>query len=167
MKIIVNDANILIDLIDINLLGLFFDLPYGMNITDLVRNEFDDETFSDLAPYVRKGALTIHHLDQDATDAVRILKKKFSAALSFPDCSCLQLAQTFSGTVLTGDKPLRSAAETMNLSVHGILWVFDQLIKNKITTPKIAYRKLSQLMTINQRLPKTECSKRLKLWGKE
>ncbi|MFH0727486.1 MAG: hypothetical protein V2B19_14250 [Pseudomonadota bacterium] len=110
MKIIVNDANILIDMMDIDLLEAFFNLPCDMNITDLVRHEFDDETFGKLHSYVRNGALTIHSLDQDATEVVKILKKDFSAALSFPGCSCLYLAKSFSATVLTGDKPLRTAA---------------------------------------------------------
>jgi hypothetical protein len=34
MRVVVNDANILIDLIDVGLLDLFFQLEFEMNITN-------------------------------------------------------------------------------------------------------------------------------------
>ena len=41
MRVVVNDANILIDLIDVNLLELFFKLKFEMNISDSVVDEFE------------------------------------------------------------------------------------------------------------------------------
>ncbi len=43
MRVVVNDANILIDLIDVGLLDLFFKLKFEMNIADSVVNEFENE----------------------------------------------------------------------------------------------------------------------------
>ena len=43
MRVVVNDANILIDLIDANLLELFFKLKFEMNISDSVVGEFGNE----------------------------------------------------------------------------------------------------------------------------
>ena len=43
MRVVVNDANILIDLIDAGLLDLFFKLKFEMNIADSVINEFENE----------------------------------------------------------------------------------------------------------------------------
>jgi len=65
---------------------------------------------------------------------------------------------------LTGDKNLRKAAVKEKITVYGILWVFDQLLVHKIITKEIAHEKLSNLISINSRLPKTECKKRLNLW---
>ena len=43
MRVVVNDANILIDLIDANLLELFFKLKFEMNLSDSVVGEFEIE----------------------------------------------------------------------------------------------------------------------------
>jgi rRNA-processing protein FCF1 len=42
MKIVVNDANILFDLLDIDLVSEFCRLPYEKMITEAVLSEFDD-----------------------------------------------------------------------------------------------------------------------------
>jgi predicted nucleic acid-binding protein len=167
MKIIVNDASLLFDLIDIDLLGRFFQLPLEMNITDAVRDEFDEEYFERIESYLESGRLTLHCFDEEATEKIGQLKKGLSSSLSFPDCTCIFLAQTISATLLTGDKALRNAAGRYKIPVHGILWVLDQLIKNRLISRRTAHTKLQKLMGTNKRLPRAECQKRLKLWEEE
>jgi hypothetical protein len=69
-----------------------------------------------------------------------------------------------SATLLTSDGKLRRSASEKNIPVHGIFWLFDQLILQKEITRLGAYKKLKVLMEINPRLPKEECEKRLKKW---
>jgi hypothetical protein len=69
-----------------------------------------------------------------------------------------------SGRLLTGDAALRRGAQQNQIPVHGILWVFDQLVKQNIITNGNAYDKLSLLLEINPRLPRDESQKRLKKW---
>lgn len=87
-----------------------------------------------------------------------------SPALSIADCSCLYLAQRLNATLLTGDAALRRIATQNNVGVHGILWVFDEMLAADLLTKHQAYEKLRELMAINPRLPKGECNKRLKSW---
>ena len=68
--------------------------------------------------------------------------------------------------LLTGDRPLTNAARENGITVHGILWVFDQLISAGLMTFQTAHKRLSALMAINRRLPVSECKKRLALWKK-
>lgn len=100
----------------------------------------------------------------------RIWSAEFSAEflqvkyqrLSIPDCSCVFHAKKTSGRILTGDATLKRSALQLDITVHGILWVFDQLVEQRIILPKKAYEKLTQEK--NQRLPVNECGKRLKKW---
>ena len=54
MKVIVNDANILIDLVELELLPHFFDLEFEFLTTELVLNELFEEQHSALLPYIDK-----------------------------------------------------------------------------------------------------------------
>jgi predicted nucleic acid-binding protein len=164
MKVIVNDANILIDLVEIELITEFFSLAFYMNITDSVLAEFDEESYLEIEKYITEGKLELHAFDPIENETVANLKKIHSAALSFPDCSCLYLSRKISAVLLTGDKPLRTAAKRYNIHVHGVLWVFDHLIQSQIITTQVAHDKLTRLMGINQRLPAKECEKRLNRW---
>jgi len=84
--------------------------------------------------------------------------------LSIPDCSCLFHAKTLTAQLLTGDAALRKTAEQVGIPVHGILWVFDELVRQDLLPKEQAIDKLSELMRKNSRLPVTECKKRLKRW---
>ncbi len=65
---------------------------------------------------------------------------------------------------LTNDEKLKKSASEQGLEVHGILWVFDQLIlEEEITMPE-ATKKLKELMEINPWLPRKECYKKIKEW---
>ena len=165
MNLVVNDASLLFDLLDIGLIDDFCQLPYQKSLTDAVLDEFDEETFRGYKQVFEKGLLTVYYLTADQVNKVKELKKVHSATLSFPDCSCLFLAKELSAILLTGDKALRKTARAGKIKVHGTLWVLDQLLKENIISYKKAHRKLSLLMQINRRLPRIECNKRLHAWA--
>jgi predicted nucleic acid-binding protein len=70
-------------------------------------------------------------------------------------------------TLLTGDAALRKTAQEKNIPVHGLLWVFDELVKNNLIPHKTAFEKLTYILSINPRLPVEECKKRLSKWKKD
>ena len=43
MKIFINDANVLIDLVELDLVSEFASLPYELHTTDFVLNEINEE----------------------------------------------------------------------------------------------------------------------------
>lgn len=77
------------------------------------------------------------------------------------------MAKKKSGTLLTGDARLRTVAEGEQVVVHGILWVFDELVENEIITCGTARDKLKELVALNCRLPEEECRKRVAAWKKK
>ncbi len=163
MIIVVNDASILIDLLKIDLSDEFFHLPFKMQTTDLVSAEIRDENAKRFQEYVEKKMITICSFSgEDWEEVVKIQIE--NPALSMADCSCFWLCKQLSAILLTSDGKLRNAASEKGIPVHGIFWVFDQLINQEEITPRKAETKLKALMEINPWLPRGDCLERLKKW---
>ncbi len=86
--------------------------------------------------------------------------------LSFEDCSVWYYSKKKKGALLTGDAKLRRHAEKDNVQVRGILFVFDEIVKQNLLKPAEAALKISQLKQINPRLPINELDKRIRNWEK-
>ncbi len=165
MIILVNDAGILIDLLKADLIKPFFQMGYEYYITDFVASEIQEDNAFQLDAFVDDGILIKKTFDFDGLSDIQLLKTTHKA-LSIPDCSCLYLSEKLSATLLTGDAALRRIAVSCNIPVHGLLWVFDELLQNRLITPKTAYEKLEYIRSVNPRLPVAECNKRLTKWKK-
>ena len=165
MILLVNDAGILIDLLKIDLIEPFFQLENEFHITNFVRAEVQEKNAGHLDTFIQDGKLIKKTFTFEELEQIQLLEVKHRA-LSIPDCSCLYLAELLSATLLTGDGVLRKIAEQKNIPVHGILWVFDELVRQDMISPATAYNKLKKIMSINPRLPVDVCSKRLTKWKK-
>lgn len=163
MIILVNDANIIIDLMKIDLLKPFFELPYEFHVTDLVVAEVQEGDVAKLDHFIENGSLHKKSFSYEELMQIQLLEVTH-LKLSIADCSCLFHAKRLFANLLTGDAVLRKTAEQEQISVHGILWTFDELIKYGVIAREQAHEKLSYLMTKNPRLPAEECKKRLKKW---
>jgi hypothetical protein len=65
------------------------------------------------------------------------------------------------------EKKLKTIATTSHgIKVHGVLWIFEHLVGKRLITPHMAHTGLSQLLTLNSRLPKAECERLLRRWRK-
>ena len=168
MKIIVNDANILIDLVDLRILPYFFQLEFEFHTTAIILDELFDEQKEALFPYIDTGKLIVDDItDEDLINILMIRAKKPN--LSEQDCSAFYQAQKDNAALITSDNTLRKFAKANDLEVHGHLWVFDKLVDKSILTGKTAVDKLNELCNVvNPKLglPKNECQKRIKLWSK-
>lgn len=166
MIVVVNDANILIDLVKLQLLPHFFSLQLRFYTTDLILNELHDWQVEELQLYINSGSLTIIQLtDTELVDVALLQAEK--RQLSEQDCSAIVCARKVTGTLLTSDKNLRNFAAKKALTVIGHLWVFDKMVAENTITPQNAIIKLTELREIvNPRLnlPKIECENRLELW---
>jgi hypothetical protein len=166
MIVVVNDANILIDLIKLDLLEAFFGLTWEFHSTNLIiENELYDEQKEQLQPYIDSGKLNIQELDvDDMLNIMSIQAKK--PQLSDKDCSVLHCTQKLKASLKTSDNPLRKYAKEIKVEVHGHLWVFDALLEHNCITTEMAINKLIELNTINAKLnlPKKECEARIEKW---
>ena len=163
MIFLVNDANILIDLLKIDLLDSFFKLEYDFHVTDMVFAEIQEENATDISFFLDNGLLTRQGFSFEELLQIQLLEVE-NSALSIADCSCLYLSRKVTATLLTGDAALRRIAEQNDIHVHGILWVFDEMVDGGIISKQEARDKLFELMELNPRLPAKECQKRIKAW---
>lgn len=131
VKIIVNDTSCLIDLRKGGLLTTALLLPFRFVValpliaTEL--NDFDESDWHDL----KKRGLQIVDLDAEQVRRAFELKAEFPA-LSANDCFSLALSEsTENAILLTGDAQLRKQALALHVDVHGVLWISDQIEKER------------------------------------
>jgi predicted nucleic acid-binding protein len=167
MRLIIHDANILIDLLDLGLLDRALSLPYLMETTDLVRCEVQ-ASYQEraLTACIEDGKLSVIASTAQQILAIHSLYVEHSR-LSLADCSVIFHALDRRGIILSGDRRLRNEAATMRIEVHGTPWILDQMVKHGILDPKDAIEKLELLMCINKRLPHKECVKKIDVWRKK
>jgi len=167
MIVVVNDANILIDLIKLQLVNAFFNINWQFHSTNLIiENELYDEQQLQLQPYIENGKLIIQKLDVNDIIAIMDIQSQ-KPQLSDKDCSALHCAQKLNASLVTSDNTLRKFAKILNVEVHGHLWIFDALLEQKCITPNNAIIKLAELLTINPKLnlPEKECEGRIAIWN--
>jgi len=138
MDIVVNDASILIDLIDINLIYKFFDLGFIFYTTGYVISELSD--YEIIGELVHANRLRVQNPDAEEQLQIGQLNADYNN-LSIHDCSCLWLSEKKSAIMLTGDKALTRAGKKIGMEVHGSLWILDELVKKPNCYCQISLRK--------------------------
>lgn len=169
MRIIVNDANILIDLVELGLLPHFFDLSLEFLTTSLILDELFEEQQEVLQPFIDQNKLKVEEFSPEDLLEIAILQQT-KAKLSEQDCSAFYQAKKRKATLVTSDNLLRKFAKNNSLDVHGHLWVFDLMVTQETISPAQASLKLRELIEkVNPRLklPSKECEKRFQDWGKK
>lgn len=169
MKLVVTDACIFIDVIELQLTSEFFGLELEIHTTVDVINELFPQQQQLLRAYEHGGKLTIHVLT--TADQEAISNENFPRALSPEDCSVIYIARKLNAVVLSSDKPVRRHAENLTIEYHGMFWIFDTLVEEKLLSGAIAISKLTKLMQSNIIYKSNlemvhEAEKRIKSWAK-
>jgi len=167
-RIVVNDTNLFIDLMDISLLNEFFSLPWEVHTTDFVVLELTKEGQKELVTrYFEDNVLHIAVFDPKEFMEIIALKRRFTQKtnVSLTDCSVLYYAKKNGYALLTGGRKLRHCSIQDGVEVHGIIYVFDALFEEGVVAPEMLAEKLQMLQNINPRLPKEEIEKRLLIWN--
>lgn len=163
MIVLVNDASILIDLLKLDLLDPFFQLPCQFHVTDLAAGEILEENVDELNRYIEKGTLLKRSFGFEELLEISQIQNTHRG-LSLSDCSSVFLSKKLSATLLTGDAVMRRVAKKNGIRVHGMLWVFEEMVGQSLLSKSLAHNKLIRLMEINPRLPFRKCRKRLNAW---
>lgn len=169
MKLVVTDACIFIDVMELQLASEFFGLELEIHTTVDVINELYPQQQQLLRAYEHGGKLTIHVLTPEDQEAISM--ENFPRALSPEDCSVIYIARKLNATILSSDKPVRTHARNLSIEYHGMFWIFDKLVAVKILTGATATAKLKVLLASNiiykgnQEMVK-EAEKRIRAWGK-
>lgn len=160
MKIAITDANIFIDLMYCKLLDKLFGIDVEIHTTINVIDELNAQQQATIGKSIRKKLLTVHQLEElNVPDAVKANRR-----LSDSDKSVFCLALKLDAFILTGDGVVRKISGFQKIEVHGILWLFDRFIENKLVAKKVARAQLKHLMEYNKRLPVEDCEKRFLAW---
>lgn len=160
MRIAITDANIFIDLIYIKQHEKLFALELEIHTTDEVYDELNEKQKGLLSKFIKRNKLTLHKGDE----APKVDSIQSRRSLSEIDKSVLYLAIHLEAFILTGDGLLRKTSEVQKIEVHGIFWLLDNFLANKLINKKLACKELKNLMQYNRRLPQDECEKRLAVW---
>lgn len=158
-RLCVVDNTVFIDFHAGKLLPELFCLPIKFISPNVIVEEVDKPDGDKLIEYgLEKKILSGNQVEE--VDYFHSRYKEPSAN----DIAALILARDLQATLLTGDRGLREAAETEGVSVHGTLWILDQLLESNLITHSKAREALKKMMAKNRWLPKAECTKRLKKW---
>jgi len=156
-EIVIQDACILFDLIDLGLIDTFFELNVTVMTTPQVIGEIEEvEQIQKVAEFTSVKKLIID--EEGLLDHVDKLFGE-NKGLSYTDCSVLELALRKRGILLSSDWKLRTASVRSNLTVRGVLWIIEELCEKKILSLEQALQKLSLYPKLNQRAPKNEIEK--------
>lgn len=154
VEIVIKDACILFDLIDLGLLPSFYQLPLIVVTTPQVMAEITDEIqLVEINAYLESGQLQLDYLGQFETIA---LITGANAGLSFADASVLEVATRRNAAILSSDKSLRNESSRRGITVRGLLWVLEELYNQEIIELKILIEKLEAYLIINKWAPKIE-----------
>jgi hypothetical protein len=164
MRIVINDANILIDLYHLDLVDVFFELKnVALKTTDFVFEELLTEQKTIFEPFIQnKSFELIESKEEDLTQIFQILSS--TSGLSVEDCSVWYHTKKCNGILLTGDSRLKNLSSADGVEVRGILYVFDLLLISGLLSFELGIEKLNQLYAFNHRLPIDAKMKRIEFW---
>lgn len=169
MRIVVTDACIFIDLIELELADKFFRLDLEIHTTVDVLNELYPAQQQVLQRYQQSEKLFIHILSHD--EQAEIHDEDFPISLSPEDCSVIYIAYKLDAVVLSSDKAVRNYARKKAIDYHGMIWLFDRLVEQELITRREAIDGLRQLVLGNMIYKGNpnmirEFEKRVKVWSK-
>ena len=152
------DANILIDFLDVKHPELLFNTDTTVKISQLTIGEIVGPHQKEMLMQYSNRFIEVRFSEDD----IDLLTEHWHnvSGLSLSDYSSLFIAKE-QDIILTGDRRMRTVAQSMDLTVHGALWLLDQALEKGLIQPPEAIDILLNLIHINPRLPVHECEKRL------
>lgn len=159
MRIFVNDANILIDLVRLGCVEAFFQLNVELCTTDFILEELEIDQRS----VFQRSTMRVC-TSEPATIAEISELMDNNPGLSFEDCSAWHHAKLLNGILVTGDGKLRRKASAEGIEVRGIIFLIDEIKSQGISELAECISILKLLKSINPRLPIQEIEKRIRDW---
>lgn len=153
------DASVAIDLMNGDIVLEFDRLPLNAGIPDVVLEEIvvDEEKIKGLMYEI------IEFTGEEVIEAASLGAEYRN--VSKPDIFAFLAAREKSAFLLTGDASLRQLAATKDVTVHGMLWVLDELVEAELLVPLRAAKVLRDILDLGSFLPKTGCESRFRDWG--
>lgn len=158
MAILVADTSVLIDLERSSLTGRAFASSYEFAVPDLL---YETELKDNVGPDLLKLGLRVIESDSSETTEAQAFRLAH-LEVSVPDAFAYSLALRRGWSLLAGDGALRHLAAAAGMDVHGVLWLMDQLLEQRVASPTELHRGLLTLSKHPRcRLPPREVQFRL------
>ena len=165
MRLLISDANILIDMEAGALMETLFRLPMQFGIPDLLYYEEIEEG----SPGLEQLGLQIMEVSGDFVKYAALLPSKYNTTLpakngakpSHNDYLALALAKQESCTLLTGDANLRIVAIKESVTVMGTIGLLCAMVENQLLTVDEALKALHKMKEGKRRLPWPDAEKML------
>jgi predicted nucleic acid-binding protein len=158
-RLLISDANILIDLEEGRLTELIFKLDNKFCVPDVLYEEELVEQHSHLSNLGLKAM----GLKETAVSEVENFSAKYShRSVSRNDLMALALARQEQCPLLTGDADLRKIAPDENVEVKGTLWLVGELVQQNIITATQAETAYKRMKDANRRLPWDEVERQIR-----
>ena len=157
MKIVIQDANIIIDAINMGITRYFKEMGVEFHTTDLVNNEIrGDVQRLNFDQLIAEGLMLIDILEGEDAMKLFSMTMEYGAIsnLTPEDCSVMVLAEKYDARLLTGDQKLVRLAKKRDIIVNGILWITDTLVEKGIVSKQEMIPYLEKLKETNRRAPK-------------
>lgn len=162
MIILVSDTSVLIDLERGGLLEPAFSCGLTLAVPDLL---YALELEANNGPLLRRLGLGVLALVPDEMAFVQQLRKE-RPGLSLPDCFALSCARRPDHALLTGDKLLRTEAQSRQCTVYGLLWILEQMETSGKVGTNVLHEGLTRISNHpRSRLPLGEVRVRLQRWS--
>lgn len=160
MRLVVTDANIIIDLDAGGLLEEIFRLP-GMEFCtpDVLYLEELAEHYGVLPGL----GLKVVSQPAEAVEYVAQLRPRYRGP-STNDLFALAMARNFACALLSGDLALRTAAEAEGVEVHGTLWLVERLLQAHIVSLDRVVAAYDAMKRDGSRLPWGEVEAQIARW---
>lgn len=169
-RVVIQDASILIDLVNGGVLGAWFRLGITTVVTDFVLGEVQDgPQWAQIEPMVDAGMLEVASVpDADAVQWYSEMQEISQAqGVSIADASTYLYAIKHRVPLITGDGKLRAISLRAGLEVRGILWILDELVAATLVNGKAAANALCAILDAGAWLPQEECEQRLQAWHED
>ena len=158
-RLLISDANIIIDMNTGGLLHLMFRFDATFSVPDVL---FEEELRAD-HPELPELGLKILVLREDTVQyADRLVEKYRSLGASINDLLALALAWQEKCPLLTGDQRLRAAGKTEGVDVHGTLWLIEQMLQARTVSLRQAESGYEKMLRAGRRLPWDEVEQQLR-----
>jgi len=156
------DANVIFDAVAGDVLPDIFELGYHIITTDFVILEIKSIPHSELITH----GLIVQEMPGELVEEILKMREKH-IELSIHDLSVFVMARHTNAIMLSGDGALRRIAKNAGITVHGTLWLMDEMVEKEIIQPERAAKALRAMCDSDRWLPEEECKRRIRVWDIE
>lgn len=164
MEVIVEDANILIDLFNTGLIRHCQKMDVEFHTTKYVVKEIDDPNQSALLEALMANKLLlVDNIEGEDFMLFTLMAAEYKAIsnLTDEDCSVMFLAEKLNCRLLTSDQKLKRHAMERGIQTNGLLWIVDMLVDDGVVSPADMITYMQNYLDTNSRAPEVEINRRI------